>query len=271
MLFNAELPMKSPFPGMDPFLQQHWRDVRTSLVIYGRDQLQAGLPNDLVARVEERVYLENEGEPDRSFYPDVRVVERAKPVGPAVPTFDDVDLAEPVIVKFRTEPITEPFLEILDARSGNRVITVLEFISPTNKIPGDGYDLYRQKQKETQQAGATLVEIDLVLGGKRVLSVPLTRIKFRDRTRYQAIVRRGWQWNQAEVYPLPLHKRLPAIPIPLRQTDHDARLTLQSLIDQAYLNGRYDSIDYKEDVDPPLEGHDAEWADALLREAGKRR
>jgi hypothetical protein len=263
--------MKSPFPGMDPFLQQHWWDVHTSLVIYARDQLQTSLPNDRVARVEERVYLENEGEPDRSFYPDVRVVESDKPIGPTVATVDDVELAEPVIVKFRSEPISEPLLEILDARSGNRVITVIDFFSPTNKIPGDGYDLYRQKHKETEQAGASLVEIDLVLGGKRVLSVPLSRIKFRDRTRYQAIVRRGWQWNQAEVYPLPLHKRLPAIPIPLRQTDHDARLNLQKLIDQAYVNGRYDSIDYQENVDPPLEGHDAEWADTLLREAGKRR
>ena len=127
-----------------------------------------------------------------------------------------MELAEPVIVKFRNEPITERFIEIIDCSSGNRVVTVIEFISPTNKIPGNGFDLYRQKQRELQQAGVSLVEIDLVLGGKRVLSVPLSRIKFRDRTRYQAIVRRGWQWQEAEVYALPLHKRLPAIPIPLR-------------------------------------------------------
>ena len=74
-----------------------------------------------------------------------------------------------------------------------------------------------------------------------------------------------------EVYPLPLHKRLPAIPIPLRQTDADARLNLQALIEQCYKNGRYDTSDYTEDADPPLEGHDAEWADTLLRAAGKRK
>ena len=263
--------MKSPFPGMDPYLQHHWRDVHTSLVIYARDQLQGRLPTDLVARVEERVYLEKEGEPDRSFYPDVRVVERRKHEGTAETSLDDVALAEPVIVKFRNEPITERYIEILDASSGKRVVTTIEFISATNKISGDGYDLYRQKQKEAEQAKVSLVEIDLVLGGKRVLSVPLNRIRFRDRTRYQAIVRRGWQWNQAEVYPLPLLERLPAIPVPLRETDQDARLNLQALIDQAYLNGAYDTIDYQVDADPPLEGHDAEWADQLLREAGKRR
>jgi hypothetical protein len=255
---------------MDPYLQQHWRDVHTRFVLYSCDQLQGGLPADLVARVEERVYLEQEGEPDRSFYPDVRVVERRAGADTGVAVLDDVELAEPVIVKFRNEPISEPFIEILDASTGKRVITVIKFISPTNKIPGQGYDLYRQKQKEVEQAGVSLVEIDLVFGGKRALSVPLSRIKFRDRTRYQAIVRRGWQWYEAAVYPLPLHRRLPAIPIPLRQTDPDARLNLQSLIDQSYQNGRYDSLDYQEEADPPLEGHDAEWADAILRAAGKR-
>ena len=262
--------MKSPFPGMDPYLQQHWRDVHTSLVVYARDQLQSSLPRDLVARAEERVYLEREGELDRSFYPDVRVVEQ-RSSGLATATVGGVELAEPFIITFRDEPITEPFLQIVDAQTGKRVVTFIEFISPTNKVSGEGYDAYRKKQKEAETAGVSLVEIDLILGGKRALSVPLSRIRLRDRTRYQAIVRRGWQWNQAEVYALPLSKRLPVISIPLRETDPDVRLDLQALIDPCYVNGRYDSIDYQQDTDPPLEGHDAEWADALLRAAGKRK
>jgi hypothetical protein len=272
-IFGLESNMKSPFPGMDPYLEQHWLDVHSSLVIYARDQLQGGLPRDLVARVEERVYLEKEGEAERNIFPDVRVFERDKGGGggAAVAVQDDIDLAKPVIVEFADEPITETFIKILDASSGNRVITVIEFISPTNKIPGTGYKKYRQKQKALKKAGVTLVEIDLLRGGNRVLSVPLSRIKFRDRTRYQAIVRRGWQWHQAEVYPLPLHQRLPAIPIPLRKKDADTRLNLQALIEQSYQNGRYYDIDYSEAADPPLEGHDAEWADALLRQAGKRK
>ena len=228
--------MKSPFPGMDPYLQQHWRDVHASLVIYARDQLQGRLPSGLVARIEERVYVENEDEPDRSFYPDVRIVKRRKRGGVSAGNHDDDAVAEPVIVKLRDEPVTEPFLEIIDAASGKRVVTTIEFISPTNKVPGDGFDKYRQKQLECRRAGVSLVEIDLVLGGKRALSVPLSRIRFQHRTRYQAIVRRGWQWHEAEVYPLPLRERLPAIPVPLRQTDHDARLNLQALVDHAYLN-----------------------------------
>ena len=109
------------------------------------------------------------------------------------------------------------------------------------------------------------------MGGKRVLSVPLNRIKYRDRTRYQAIVRRGWQWDEAEVYPLPLTQRLPTIAIPLRQIDADTSLNLQILVDMAYTNGGYETMNYQADADPPLEGRDAEWADALLRAAGKRK
>src|SRR4051812_40025156 len=124
---------------MDPYLQQHWGDVHTSLVIYARDQIQGGLPPDLIARVQERVYLEKEGEHDRSFYPDVSVVELRQTGAAALATADDVELAKPVIVTFRDEPITEPFVEIVDAKTGKRVITVIEFISPTNKTPGDGY------------------------------------------------------------------------------------------------------------------------------------
>src|SRR5438105_4713913 len=47
-------PMKSPFPGMDPFLEQYWGDVHHSLIQYARDTMQPQLPADLRARVEER-------------------------------------------------------------------------------------------------------------------------------------------------------------------------------------------------------------------------
>ena len=69
---------------------------------------------------------------------------------------------------------------------------------------------------------------------------------------------------------MPLRERLPSIRIPLREKDLDVRLDLQVLIDQAYRNGRYHSINYQVAPEPPLEGADAAWADALLRQAGKR-
>ena len=67
--------MSGPFPGMDPYLERHWRDVHTRLIAYGADALQEQLPVNLVARVEERVYIEVEEEARRTVYPDVQIVD----------------------------------------------------------------------------------------------------------------------------------------------------------------------------------------------------
>lgn len=72
------------------------------------------------------------------------------------------------------------------------------------------------------------------------------------------------------VYAFPLRQRLPSLPIPLRQTDRSISLNLQALLDQCYTNGRYDSIDYSQESDPPLTPEDAAWASELLKAAGRR-
>jgi hypothetical protein len=37
--------MKSPFPGMDPYLEQHWRDVRHNLITFAQGLLNRQLPS----------------------------------------------------------------------------------------------------------------------------------------------------------------------------------------------------------------------------------
>ena len=263
--------MKSPFPGMDPYLERHWGDVHSRFVLYACDQMQGGLPSDLFARVEERVYVENEGIQDRSIRPDVRVVEHGNGGGLAVGVQSEIVVAEPYVLYIDNEPATETFIEIREVGSGNRVITVVEFLSPTNKTPGEGRRSYRKKQNELKEAKVSLVEIDLVRTGKSVFSIAPHEIPAHIRAPYHVVVRRGWDWTKAEIYPLALRERLPAFRIPLRQTDPDIALNLQMLVDQCYVNGRYSTLDYQVAAAPPLEGSDAEWADQLLREAGKRR
>ena len=67
-----------------------------------------------------------------------------------------------------------------------------------------------------------------------------------------------------------MRERLPIIRIPLRQTDTDITLDLQSLLDHAYRTGRYDDVDYRNEPEPPLDVDDARWADELLRREGRR-
>ncbi len=67
--------MRSPFPGMDPYLEQFWGDVHHRLITYLSDAIQKQLPGDLRARVDERVYVEPEDGNGRRIVPDVRIVE----------------------------------------------------------------------------------------------------------------------------------------------------------------------------------------------------
>src|SRR5947209_3184336 len=100
--------MASPFPGMDPYLEAHWRDIHARLIIYASDALQGALPSSLRARVEERVLLETpEGIAEHPLFPDVRVLEygprrglRTRPEGAAI-------VAEPLLVEAEIEPAPE--------------------------------------------------------------------------------------------------------------------------------------------------------------------
>ena len=257
--------MKSPFPGMDPYLEQHWLDVHHRLTTYACDQLQRKLPRELRARLEERVFLESEVEGGyRGIHPDVRIIEHPR-YGPITPLAEGgVATAEPIIVH-TAEPVSQGYIEIVDAATSNRVVTVIEFVSPSNKVLGRGRDLYQQKQREVLDAQASLVEIDLTRTGQRAFAAEMAQIPRKYHTTYMACVTRGWKSGQSEIYPLPLPAPLPAIRIPLRESDADVALELQPLIDQCYENGAYDTIDYRQPLQPPLDVADAAWAEEWLR------
>ena len=270
----------SPFPGMDPYLEEYWKDIHHAMITYIRDSLQGNLPNELKARLEERATVEVFDEPVRSIYPDVKIVERLETKRPreqesggvAVLIEADVEVAEPLLIEAvepETEPTTEGFIEIVDRTAGHRVITVIEILSPTNKIAGPGRWAYLKKQEELRQSEVSLVEIDLLRVGERVWPFPIERVPAKGRTLYQVCVRRAWYPKRYELYPLALRSRLPKLPIPLRRTDLDVYVDLQSILDQAYRNGRYDDLDYARQLDPPLALEDAQWLETLLRERKK--
>jgi hypothetical protein len=271
--------MPSPFPGMDPYLEAHWGDVHQRLVTYAAHQLQERLPPGLKARMQERVFVQSALGPERPIFPDVRVFERRRPA-PAVPrdrageggvaVAERVTVAEPLIIRLPDETMTEGFIEILDVKSGNRVITVIEVLSPANKAAGEGQEKYRQKQQELKEAGVSLVEIDLLRTGARAVPHLDERLPASHRTPYQVLVRRGWRPWDLEVYRVPLREPLPAVWVPLREGEPDVPLELQPLVEEAYRRGAYDDTDYTAEPAPPLAPEDAAWADALLKEKGLR-
>ncbi len=264
--------MRSPFPGMDPYLEQFWGDIHHTMITRARASIQKQLPGDLVARVDERVFVEpSEGIP-RNIIPDVRVVERGWREETVPRASNGIAVAEPLVVRMeQEEPVRQGFIEIIDLKSGRQVVTVIEFLSPSNKVPGPGRDLYLKKQEELRQGGVSSVEINLNRTGSHVLMVAFNRIPSGQSTPYAACIRRAWKPLDFEYYRFPLRERLPAIAIPLRRDDPFVPLDLQAILDECWEDGRYaDDIDYREDPAPPLTGDDANWADALLREHGRR-
>jgi hypothetical protein len=255
---------------MDPYLERHWGDVHTSLVTYARDQLQRFLPRDLRARVEERVVVSELDRP-RSLYADVRAIERRRIQRRPRRGGAGTAVAQPLVIDLADEPETQRFVEIREVSSESRLVTVLEVVSPSNKRPGDGQEQYLRKQQELRQARVSLVEIDLLRGGDWVVAVPLGALEPNARTLYRVVVRRSWLRFQAEYYPIALADRLPKINVPLRQTDADAPLDLQALLEQCYDNGGYDDVDYNKPPDPPLPAATARWAAQLQRRTGRRR
>lgn len=257
--------MSSPFPGMDPYLEAHWRDVHTRVMTYICDQIQEQLPSDLVARVEESVAVDTE-DGARLIAPDVSVVEDFENAAVGFQP-ESAAVAEPLLV-LEEVPQTARHVQILDVSSGERVVTVIEVLSPTNKLTVSGREEYRRKQRDYLNAGVNLVEIDLLRGGQHVLAAALEFIPESRRRTYMMSVRSR---TRTKVFGASLRESLPVIPIPLRPTDRDVSLNIQQIIDQAYDRGRYAKLNYQPDPEPPFSPDDAAWVETLLREKGRRK
>jgi hypothetical protein len=177
--------------------------------------------------------------------------------------------AEPLLVRRIAEPETLRYIQIVDITAGHRIVTSLEFLSQANKASRLGRRQYLSKQRTMLDGGVNLVEIDLLRAGGWVLAVPRGAVPVEYRKPYRiSVVRADRPWT-AEVYRTALDAPLPTIRIPLRREDFDVPLNLQTLIDAAYVNGRYaDDIDYSKPPRPRLKGLDLQWAERVLREQG---
>ena len=264
--------MKSPFPGMDPYLEARWSDVHGRLVGLISEAIQPHLPRSLRARMEERVLLETvENEPLGAYRPDIAIVQTSRDALELLAADAAVATVEPVAIEFYDAPQVDRFIHIIDTTNGNRVVTAIEVLSPWNKGPGPGNKDYRRKIDDYARAEVNVVEIDLLREPARGrMRVTEAEIPPDRRSSYVACVCYQQNPNRWYAYPMSLREPLPRIPIPLRQTDPAIGLDLQPVIEHAYLAGGHDDIDYRKPADPPLQGEDAVWADQLLKAAGKR-
>lgn len=256
--------MKSPFPGMDPYLEARWSNVHVLLIAALTAQLKRVLPAGLAAKPEQEVLLDTtEFEPRIAYRPDVSVVETPAPGGPAPTVAGGVAVAEPVRVRTFVRERKLRWIEIVDERDHGRLVTAIEALSQSNKTSGPDRTRYHRKVRRYFQAGVSLVEIDLLRAERRRMWFTWDQLTPAQRKDYLLVVRRR-KSPVIHAYPVALRARLPTIAIPLRPGDADVPLDLQAALARVYEDGPFDSIDYSRPCEPPLSPADAEWAAGLV-------
>ncbi len=161
--------------------------------------------------------------------------------------------------------VKESYLQVI-ATETKKVVTVIEVLSPTNKRPGKGREMYEQKREKVFGSRTHLVEIDLLRSYQ-----PLPVFGNDIEASYRILVSRANQKPWADLYLFNLPDMIPGFPLPLRAGDAEPIVDLQGLLNGIYDRAAYDfRIDYTAAPVPPLSETDAVWADALLEERGLR-
>lgn len=263
--------MPSPFPGMDPFIEnQEWQDFHTTFNTLIREVLSPQLEPRYIVRVERRVYIEHTlPAEDEQRWADVAILHfdvepaAASPWGggaASAMTIAPVECELPM-----SEERHETFLVIRE-RETMEVVTVLETLSPANKRPGTtGRQQYLNKRETILESRSHLIELDLLRGGARLPVVG--RLPPGD---FYAIVSRSGRRPKADVYAWTLRHTLPGISVPLVQGDADVTLDLQAVFTTVYDRARYHlSLDYRRPLDPPLTEEQSAWVRQLIEAASR--
>jgi hypothetical protein len=267
--------MPSPFPGMDPYLEDPmlWPDLHNSLITFLKATLNALLPSQYVAHIDERLYIVDSR---RSIYPDVAVVGRMKR-GPRrskrAESAVAVESDPPFVILQEPARLREAFVKLVRKGDPGRVVATLEVLSPSNKDSGNpGRELYIKKQQETLESSTHLVEIDLLREGQHTVAASEALLDERGRWDYVACLHRAREGMCFETWPVTVRQRLPRIPIPLADGDKDVVLDLQAVFRRCYDECGYKrDLDYRKDPAVPLKDDDAAWSDSLLKKHGLRK
>jgi Protein of unknown function (DUF4058) len=261
--------MPNPFPGMNPYLENpdFWSEVHNRLIVAIADVLVPQLVPKYRVAIEQRVY-EIKGEESLLVgIPDVSVMRN-----PAVrnPITSNVAVAARTIAPVQVtlpmpEEVKERYLEIVDLAT-KEVVTVIEVLSPANKRPGKGREMYEEKRDRVFESRSHLVEIDLLRCWK-----PLPVLGTDLAANYRILVSRSNRRPRADLYLFNVRDAIPCFPLPLREPDVEPIVDLQELLNAVYDRAGYDfTVNYSGDTVPAMSESDTVWSDALLRERGLR-
>ncbi len=222
--------MPSPFPGMDPYLEdlRHWPVFHQQFISALGDALQPALSDKYRIRIANRAYTTQ----------------------------------QILFTSILNEEQREPFLEIRQKSSGDRLVTLIEMVSPANRTHAEGRRCYEIHRQQARAEGANVVELELVLQGQTVLDADLSGLS---EIQYVCVVTRASRPAKQEPYGAVISKRLPRIRLPMLGEDRDLVLDVQALVNRVYDRCFDGQIDYSVDPKVPLSDDDRRWLDLLLR------
>jgi Protein of unknown function (DUF4058) len=254
--------MKSPFPGMNPWLEGYlWSDVHNRLANVIAELLAPHIAPKYVARIDIAMYMDDDPESEIGItYHDVELLRRNNNM-----------LQEPAVAygnKITTEPTAiYPFIlpiEVKVARvevrdtENNKLVTAIEILSPINKRKPNLIN-YRQKVTELHKSGVHVLEVDLLRRGTRPFDYK------KSNKHYQMMLLRA-KTNKAAVWAVGIHDELPVLPVPLLAPDPDVALDLGQALDIIFERSLYHlSIDYKKEAAPPVfSEEDLAWIQTIV-------
>lgn len=260
--------MPSPFPGMDPFLEQSlfWSSFHSRLIVAIADVIEPQLGDRYYIEVETRTYQADDATDESVLVgiPDAAIFSRSPTESEQLPLESETGIAlqaRPMQVQVPLpQTVTERYLEVRELGT-DAVVTVIEVLSPKNKRSGEGRTGYEQKRRRILGSNTHLIELDLLRAGK---PMPMHQVPVP--TAYRLLISRATDRPTADLYGLTLQAPLPALPLPLLSAEIEPMIPLQAVFEGVYERARYRSrIDYTQPIPPPaLSNVEQAWVETLL-------
>jgi hypothetical protein len=244
--------MASPFPGMDPYLEQpaFWASFHRRLISGIADTIGPQLRPQYYVDIETRTYLDDEADDVLVGIPDALIFTRQ--TARQQPDREPERTSGTLVVASQTEAITLPlpqriqerYLEIREIGS-DEAITVLEVLSPKNKQAGLGREAYVRKRRAVLGSRTHLVEIDFLRAGKSMEWLGGTN---KD---YHIVISRSEWRPAAELCSFLIQDVIPTIALPLKGEQEALALDLQRIFTAVVERASYDlRIDYSQPLPP---------------------
>jgi hypothetical protein len=135
-----------------------------------------------------------------------------------------------LFTSIQREPQTESYIEIR-GRTDDKLVTVLNVLSPANKSGGSGKAAYVATREQALHQKAGTVELDLLTQGTPPLDFDRSGLP---PCQYTVTVTRPHTPDRFEVYAATLRGRLPKFKMPLASDDRDTVVDLQAAVGRAY-------------------------------------